>query len=89
MRFSWYSLFVIILVACILEKRKDIRHSFQKENSKQKKKVFCKNFQYSKQAVEWINNNNIKDVISMCDAGRGSEGVRLILKIFEVKNVII
>ena len=42
--------------------------------------VVVKNFQYSNGATKWINENNI-DVISMSDAGRFSEGVRIMYRV--------
>lgn len=40
------------------------------------KKVDYKHFQYASDACKWINENNIK-VLSICDAGRFSEGVNV------------
>lgn len=42
--------------------------------------VVVKNFQYSDDATKWINKNNI-DVISIADAGRFSEGVRIMYRV--------
>ena len=42
--------------------------------------VVVKNFQYSDDATKWINENNI-DVISIADAGKFSEGVRIMYRV--------
>lgn len=42
--------------------------------------VVVKHFKYSDDATKWINKNNI-DVISIADAGRFSEGIRIMYRV--------
>jgi hypothetical protein len=50
-----------------------------KINSK-RGEIVVRNFQYSDDATKWINKNNI-NVVSIADAGRFSEGVRIMYRV--------